>query len=109
MAEQVTILELNGGIAVSDPTNARYYVVIDGVDYFIEQETIFKNIYRSGSFASTGLANQIITYSTPFLNVKPLIFDPTGVGYDLVSWDENGFVITTYGIADLGFITIKDR
>jgi hypothetical protein len=109
MAEQLNILQLNGGVPAPDPTDGYFYVVINGIDYPIEYDTLFKNVYRSGVFASTGLANQIVVYSTPFLDVKPLIFDPSGAGYDLISWDESGFIITTYGVSDFGFLTIKDR
>lgn len=109
MAEQVTVPDLNGGVPITDPTNGIFYVVKNGIDYPIEFESLFNYIYRKGSFVSTGLPGQVVTYSTPFLNVKPVIDDPSGVGYDLVSWDENGFVINTYGIADFEYNTFKDK
>jgi len=109
MAEQLNILQLNGGIPATDPTNAYFYVVIDGVDYPIEYDTLWKNVYRAGDFESTGLENQVVLYSDPFINAKPIIIDPVGTGYDLISWDETGFIITTYGVSDMHYFTIKNR
>lgn len=109
MAEQVKVPDLNGGVPINDPTNGTFYIIKDGLDYPIEFESLFRYIYRKGNFVSTGLAGQVVTYSEPFLNVKPFIDDPAGVGYNLVSWNENGFVIDTYGIANFGYNTIKDR
>lgn len=110
MAEQQTILELNGGVPLDDPTSGVLYMVKDGVDYPLEFDTLFKYIYRANPDEDAdGTNGQTIIYSTPFLNVKPSIFDPLGLGVELVSWDENGFTINSYGAGKFSWITIKNR
>lgn len=110
MAEQVTVLDLNGGVPITDPTNGIFYVVIGGVDYPIEFESLFRYIYRANQNETCdGTLNQVITYSEPFLNVKPQIFDFMGIGIEIVSWDETGFVINSYGVGEFGYLTLKER
>jgi hypothetical protein len=110
MAEQVTIPELNEGVPLSDATDSQFYVVKDGQDYPLNFDTIFAYIYRANpELTADGTEGQTITYSTPFLNIKPTIFDPLGLGIELVSWDETGFVINSYGTGNFAYITLKTR
>jgi hypothetical protein len=110
MAEQVKVPDLNSGVPATDPTNGIFYVAINGQDYPIEYESLFRYIYRANSNETcNGTSNQTITYSEPFLNVKPQIFDFMGLGIEIVSWSTAGFVINSYGTGEFGYLTIKER
>lgn len=110
MAEQLTIPELNGGVPLDDPTDSQLYVVKDGADYPLNFNDMFKFIYRSNpSESCNGSEGQVITYSTPFINLKPHIFDFLGIGIEVTAWDENGFTITSYGSGTFGYLTMKSQ
>jgi hypothetical protein len=63
---------------------------------------------HDSSVACNGSSGQVITYSTPFSNVKPIIDDYEGRGIEITAYNANGFTITSIEAGNFGYVTLAE-
>lgn len=64
---------------------------------------------RNMSVAANGSAGQTISYSSTFINVRPVIFDYEGLGIEVTAFDADGFTITSLTAGNFGYETKADK
>jgi len=108
MADQVNIMDASIP-ETTDPTNGYQYIVKSGIDYRIANSNLYKNVLRSKmSETCNGTVGQVITYSSAFLSLQPLVIDYQGIGIEVTDFDENGFTITSLGSGNFAYLTIVE-
>jgi hypothetical protein len=74
-------------------------------DFFSE---VLKTLLRHNpNETCSGMSMQRINYSEPFEAIHPFINDYNGIGIEVESFDENGFVISSLSPGNFGYLTIK--
>lgn len=115
MAEELNILQLNGGVPATSPANGVFYIVINNVDNFITWETMVslllaKSKVRAGivnlSQGSNTITFKVNGIDTPFESTDYSFIPISTAGIQEISRDETGVVLTALEAGALNYIAI---
>ena len=100
-------LRIGGAKLIADLTELYAYVVslAAAVAGAVTMDTVMRS---NRSESCNGGVGQVITYSAPFQNVRPIIDDYEGHGIEVTAFSANGFTITSGEAGNFGYITLVE-
>lgn len=93
-----------GGLKIAADLAELYGLVASLSAYSLTPASLIRSRLAT---AATGANGQVITFSSEFVTVYALqIIDYNGIGIDVVSQDETGFVINSLSAGNFGYVAL---
>lgn len=115
MAKQTINIGTSPNDATGDPLRTAFDKANDNFDELYDKDTSLDgdisdvDYRRDMEVAATGSPGQVITYSSAFSAIRPVIFDYEGLGIEVTAYDADGFTIDSAIAGNFGYETKNNR